>query len=214
MNWQDLIEVEKTKPYYKSLNAFLDEEYKSKTVYPPREKLFTAFELTPFDQVKVVILGQDPYHGANQANGLAFSVESGIKLPPSLINIYKLVGNEGDKNGDLTYLAKQGVLLLNTVLTVRAGEPNSHKNKGWEQFSDEVIFCLNKSTTPIVFLLWGQNAIIKEEKITSKHHLVLKAPHPSPLSAYKGFFSCDHPLLCNEFLKQNNREQIEWSRQS
>lgn len=211
MNWNDLIESEQKKPYFKKLEEFLKKEYDDYVIYPPQNQIFAAFNLTPFEEVRVVVLGQDPYYRHGQANGLAFSVESGVKVPPSLRNIYKLLGNEGDLNGDLTYLAKQGVLLLNTVLTVREGEADSHKNIGWENFTNQVIFMLNKSTIPIVFMLWGNNAIKKEKLITNNVHLVLKAPHPSPLSAYNGFFTCDHPRLCNEFLQQCNRGKIVWS---
>ncbi|OOB79758.1 MAG: uracil-DNA glycosylase [Epulopiscium sp. Nuni2H_MBin003] len=209
-----MFEQEYNKEYYKQLMNFLDEEYKNYDVYPPRENIFTAFELTPLKEVKVVILGQDPYHGVNQAHGLAFSVNAGVRIPPSLINIYKEInrteGGNMPTNGNLIRWAKQGVLLLNTVLTVRAGLPNSHKDKGWEIFTDKIIKTINKKEMPVVFLLWGNNAIKKENLITNPIHCVLKTTHPSPLSANKGFLGCGHFRDANEFLIRTNQTPINW----
>ncbi len=203
-----LLKAECEKQYFLDLCDFLCHEYEQATVFPKKENIFASLCLTDFDDVKVVILGQDPYHGEGQAHGLAFSVQSGA-IPPSLKNIFKELKNDVGTalkiSGDLTYLARQGVLLLNTVLTVRKGEPNSHKGKGWELFTDEIIRLLNQKDEPIVFLLWGKNAEAKKNIITSHHH-VLTAPHPSPLSASKGFFGCKHFSQVNDILKT----PIEW----
>ncbi len=210
MEWKQIIDEEREKDYYKNLKLFVDEQYATQTVYPPREKIFNAFKLTPYDDVKVVILGQDPYHGENQAHGLAFSVQHGIKVPPSLVNIYKEIDGEKRVSGNLESWAKQGVLLLNTVLTVEAGKAGSHRNKGWEKFTDEIIKSINKKDTPIVFLFWGKPAQAKASLITNPIHHVLTAPHPSPLSAHTGFFGCNHFKLANDILEQTGQTPINW----
>lgn len=214
MKWKEVLKEEFKKEYFFKLKEFLEKEYSNKTVFPKRENIFRAFKLTEYDKVKVVILGQDPYHDVNQANGLAFSVNEGVKLPPSLVNIYKEITNEYGgvipKNGDLESWAKQGVLLLNTVLTVRAHMPNSHKNKGWETFTDEVIRKLNDKSKPIVFLLWGNNAKRKKSLIDTNKHYVLESVHPSPLSSHRGFFGCNHFIKVNEILNYLNEGEIKW----
>ena len=206
-NWANLLKDEFSKPYFKSLQEFLENEYSTKTIYPEMGNIFNALNATKYEDVKVVIIGQDPYHEPNQAHGLAFSVQDGIQLPPSLVNIYKEI--ESDLNikcnpsGNLMRWAKQGVLLLNTSLTVRRAQANSHRGKGWETFTNEIIKLLSKREDPMVFILWGSNAQSFAPEI-SKHHLILKAPHPSPLSAYRGFFGCKHFSKTNEFLKTQN----------
>ncbi|MEG0895108.1 MAG: uracil-DNA glycosylase [Oscillospiraceae bacterium] len=214
MKWKDIFEIEKQKDYFKQLDNFIQDEYKHYNVFPPADKIYTALQLTPYEKVKVVILGQDPYHEKGQAFGLAFAVNDGVKLPPSLINIYKEISNEFNikisQNGDLTYLAEQGVLLINTVLTVREGMANSHSKKGWEIFTDEIIKALNMRKQPIAFILWGNNARSKKELITNKNHLILESVHPSPLSATRGFFGCNHFIKVNEFLEKNNQSPIMW----
>ena len=213
-DWDELLSEEIQKEYYLKLRAFLAKEYKTGTIYPDMYDIFNALKLTPYNDVKVVIIGQDPYHGQGQAHGLCFSVLPGVTPPPSLVNIYKEIqseyGREPPKNGDLTRWAKQGVLLLNTVLTVRAGMANSHRGMGWEIFTDKIIQLLNKREKPIVFILWGGNAKRKQSLITNPNHLVLTAAHPSPLSAYNGFFGCGHFRKCNDFLISTNQEPIEW----
>lgn len=213
-NWYEILGQEFEKDYFKNLQKFLDEEYAKFTVYPKAENIFNALNLVKFENVKVVVLGQDPYHEPGQAHGLAFSVESGL-LPPSLQNIYKEIKNEfgfemSKTNGNLSSWAKQGVLLLNTVLTVRKGLANSHKDKGWEILTSKIIEKLNERQNPIVFLLWGNQAKKIGEKITNKNHFVLSCAHPSPLSAYNGFFGCGHFLKANEFLKNLGQKQIDW----
>lgn len=212
-NWFNILKDEFNKPYFISLQKFLEEEYKNYTIYPKAENIFNSLNLTKFNDVKVVILGQDPYHEPGQAHGLAFSVESGL-LPPSLQNIYKELkadlGLEISKSGNLTPWAKQGVLLLNTVLTVRRGVANSHKDKGWENLTGKIVELLNNREKPMVFLLWGSQAKKIGEKITNKNHLVLSCAHPSPLSAYNGFFGCKHFSKANEFLVKNNMTPINW----
>lgn len=216
MEWEDLFKKIKEKDYSKKLNAFLDEEYKNKIVYPPRKLLFNAFNLTPYEGVKVVILGQDPYHEPNQAMGLAFSVPKGVNLPPSLQNIYKEIGSEYsvnllDKSGDLTYLAKQGVLLLNPILSVIEHKPLSHKCAEYDEFFKDVMFFLNNHEKPIVFMLWGNNAKKYKKYITNKNHLILESVHPSPLSANRGgWFGNNHFKQANEFLKKHNLNEIDW----
>jgi len=214
MNWSDIIAAEKAKPYFHGLQTRVEEEYSSGDVFPPREKIYNAFELTPFDDVKVVILGQDPYHDIGQAMGLSFSVPCGFKIPPSLRNIYKELHAETGfvipDHGDLTAWAKQGVLLLNTVLTVRAHTPGSHSKFGWETFTDNVIESLNMKSTPVVFMLWGKPAGAKKKLITNPRHLILEAAHPSPLSASRGFMGCGHFIKCNEFLAANGLEPVDW----
>lgn len=212
--WDDILSGEFSKDYYINLRKFLIDEYKNKKIYPNMYDIFNALKLTSYEDVKIVILGQDPYHGENQAHGLAFSVNKGIKIPPSLLNMYKELQNDLGcfipNNGYLVPWAEQGVLLLNTVLTVREGEPNSHKNKGWEIFTDKVISKLNEREDPIIFILWGNNAKEKLKLITNKRHFILTAPHPSPLSASRGFFGCKHFSKANEILKSLHKEEINW----
>ena len=215
-DWLDAIMPEFKKPYYAQLYSFVKNEYETCVVYPPADDIFNAFHFTPLSEVKVVILGQDPYHEPNQAMGLSFSVpEDQKKLPPSLVNIYKELNDDlhvpVSSSGDLTKWAKQGVLLLNTVLTVRAHYANSHKGKGWEIFTDAIIEAVNSQDRPIVYMLWGAPAGSKSAMLTNPKHLVLKAPHPSPLSAYRGFFGCRHFSRANEFLKEHGIEPIDWA---
>lgn len=214
-DWDDILKDEWEKPYYRQLHNFLKEEYSTRRIYPDMHDIFNALKYTPFSDTKVCIIGQDPYHGPGQAHGLCFSVKKGVALPPSLVNIYKEitddVGVTMPPYGDLTGWAKQGILLLNTVLTVRAGSPNSHKDKGWEIFTDRVISELNKKETPVVFLLWGANAERKARIITNPIHKKLITVHPSPLSAYRGFFGCRHFSKTNEILEQNGMSKIEWN---
>ena len=213
-DWDDVLGPLFKSDLYLRIREFLKKEYFSTTVYPPMEDLFNCFRLTPFSKVKVVILGQDPYPNKGQAHGLCFSVKEGVKAPPSLQNIFKELSNEYgvpvERSGDLTDWAKQGVLLLNTVLTVREGQPNSHKDCGWTTFTDEVIKKLNTHYSPIVFLLWGANARSKKKFIDTSKHLVLESVHPSPLSAYNGFFGCDHFYSANKFLMECDMEPIKW----
>ena len=212
--WLDHIGDEFEKDYYKSLRKFLIKEYNNELIFPRAEDIFNAFHYTDYDDVKVVILGQDPYHNYKQAHGMAFSVLPGTKTPPSLENIFKELhddlGLKVPNNGNLTKWADQGVLLLNTVLTVRAHQANSHRGRGWEIFTDQVIKSLNDKKDPVVFLLWGRPAQEKRKLITNKNHLILTAPHPSPLSAYRGFFGCKHFSKANEFLKAHGLEPIDW----
>ena len=213
MSWSTFFEKESQKEYYKKIEEFIEVEYNKTTVYPTRENIFKAFELCELDEVKVVIIGQDPYHGENQAMGLAFSVPQSQKIPPSLVNIFKEIKREYEvvnDHGDLTSWAKQGVLLLNTVLTVEAKKPNSHKNCGWQTLIDNAIIEINQSENNVVFLLWGNNAKSKAKLITNKSHLVLESSHPSPLGAYRGFNGCNHFKLANEFLISKNRVTINW----
>lgn len=213
-DWDILLKSEFEKEYYKKLKEFLSEEYKHQIIYPEMFDIFNALKYTSYCDTKVVILGQDPYHGENQAHGLCFSVKNGVKKPPSLVNIFKEIqndlGNTCLKDGDLTNWAKQGVLLLNTILTVRQGQPNSHKDKGWEMFTDYIISLLDEKNEPVVFLLWGKNAQSKIKLITNDKHKILIAPHPSPLSAYNGFFGCKHFSKTNEFLKYAYSTEIQW----
>lgn len=213
--WAKALNGEFHKDYYRKLYAFIKEEYANEVVYPPADKLFTALHHTPLDKVKVVILGQDPYHEPGQAMGMSFSVPDGIEIPPSLKNIYKEihedVGERIPDTGDLTRWADQGVLLLNAVLTVRAHQANSHKGKGWEEFTDAIIKAVDAEDRPVVFMLWGRNAREKKELISGSGHLVLEAAHPSPLSAYNGFFGCRHFSKCNKYLKENGIGEIDWS---
>ncbi len=213
-DWLTVLKDEFKKPYYKRLFDFVREEYKTKTIFPPADDIFNAYHFTPLSDVKVVIIGQDPYHDIGQAHGLCFSVKENVKIPPSLLNIYKELKDDLGcyipNNGYLVKWAKQGVLLLNTVLTVRAHEANSHQNKGWEEFTDATIKALNKQDRPIVFLLWGAPAGKKAAMLDNPKHLVLKAPHPSPLSAHRGFFGCKHFSKCNDFLTKNGLNAIDW----
>jgi len=214
-SWKQRFHNEFNAPYFLSLKAFLIEEKKKFTLYPPGSKIFEAFNLTPFEDVKVVIIGQDPYHGHGQAHGLCFSVQKGIKPPPSLVNIFKELesdlGISPSASGDLSYWAKQGVLLLNATLTVRASQAGSHQNKGWETFTDAVIKKLSDTKDGLIFLLWGNFAQAKTSLIdASKHHL-LKAPHPSPFSVHKGFFGCKHFSQTNDLLMKAGKTPIDWS---
>lgn len=213
-SWCELFEQESNKDYFINLNEFLENEYKINTIYPAKENIFSAFKAVPIEKVKVVILGQDPYHQPSQAHGMAFSVPPDVKLPPSLLNIYKEInqdiGCEMSKNGNLIPWAKQGVFLLNTCLTVRESQANSHKGKGWENFSNEALSYLNRHDFPKVFMLWGRDARSKSKIITNKSHLVLEAAHPSPLSAYNGFFGCNHFKKANNYLIQNGLTPINW----
>ena len=212
--WNELLKAEFEKDYYKELRKFLKEEYSSKIIYPEMNDIFNALKLTSYNDVKVVILGQDPYHGPNQAHGLSFSVKPGVDIPPSLLNVYKELNSDLGcfipNNGYLVRWAEQGILLLNTVLTVRAGQANSHRKKGWEIFTDKVIELLNDRNDPIVFLLWGKNAQEKASIITNKHHYILEAPHPSPFSARKGFFGCKHFSNTNNILENLGKKTIDW----
>ena len=213
-DWLEPLNPEFRKPYYAELFKFVKEEYATRKVFPPADDIFNAFHLTPLHEVKVVILGQDPYHNDGQAHGLCFSVKPDVEIPPSLVNIYQELhedcGCTIPNNGYLTKWAKQGVLMLNTVLTVRAHQANSHQGKGWEHFTDAVIQAVNEQDRPIVYLLWGRPAQSKIPMLTNPKHLILKAPHPSPLSAYRGFFGCRHFSQCNEFLKANGVEPVDW----
>lgn len=214
-DWDGILKDEWEKPYYRQLHNFLKEEYSTRRIYPDMHDIFNALKYTPFSDTKVCIIGQDPYHGPGQAHGLCFSVKKGVALPPSLVNIYKEITDDTGVTmppyGELTGWARQGILLLNTVLTVRAGSPNSHKDKGWEIFTDRVISELNKKETPVVFLLWGANAERKARIITNPIHKKLITVHPSPLSAYRGFFGCRHFSKTNEILEQNGMSKIEWN---
>ena len=213
-SWKNLLAEEFQKPYFIQLKNFLLEEKTKYAVFPPGDKIFNAFDLTPFDNVKVVILGQDPYHGRGQAHGLCFSVNPGIAFPPSLVNIFKELktdlGIMPPSSGELSAWAKQGVLLLNTVLTVRENTADSHKNKGWEQFTDSVIKQISEKKEHVVFILWGNNAKVKTQIIDASKHCILTAAHPSPLSATRGFFGCAHFSKTNEYLKNKNIEPIDW----
>ena len=214
-DWLPAVRAEFAKPYYRELYQFVRKEYESGTVYPPADQIFNALHLTPLGKVKVVILGQDPYHNVHQAHGLCFSVpEDQREIPPSLINIYRElhddVGCRMPQTGCLTKWAEQGVLLLNTVLTVRAHQANSHRNHGWEQFTDAIIRAVETQDRPIVYMLWGTPAQSKAPMVTNPKHLVLKAPHPSPLSAYRGFFGCRHFSQCNELLKTHGETPVDW----
>ena len=213
-DWQQPLEVEFKKPYYKDLYKKVLEEYRSRQIFPNPDDIFNAFHLTPLRDVKVVILGQDPYHNDGQAHGLCFSVKPDVEVPPSLVNIYKELqddlGCRIPNNGYLVKWAKQGVLMLNTVLTVRAHQANSHRGIGWEQFTDAVIRAVDAQDRPIVFLLWGRPAQMKKSMLHNPKHLILEAPHPSPLSAYRGFFGCKHFSQTNAFLEKNGLAPIDW----
>lgn len=212
--WDELLASEFQQEYYQQLREFLKREYWTRTIYPDMYEIFEALKLTSYSDVKVVILGQDPYHGPGQAHGLAFSVKPGVAAPPSLMNIFKELQDDLGcfipNNGCLIPWAKQGVLLLNTSLTVRAGAAGSHRGKGWEIFTDSIIQRLNARTEPIVFLLWGNPAKAKQRLITNRHHLVLTAAHPSPLSAHRGFFGCRHFSRANAFLNSTGQGEIDW----
>lgn len=212
--WDELLADEFRKPYYLALREFLKNEYKTYTIYPDMYNIFNALKLTSYSDVKAVVLGQDPYHEPGQAHGLAFSVLDGTVPPPSLKNIYKELnadlGIPVPEKGDLTKWAKEGVLLLNTSLTVRRGQANSHRGKGWEIFTDRIVEIMNSREKPVVFILWGANARAKTALITNPIHKVLTCAHPSPLSAHNGFFGCKHFSKCNEFLKANGMGEIDW----
>lgn len=213
-SWKEVLAEEFEKPYFELLTQFIRKEYKEHVIYPPGSKIFAAFDLTPFKDVKVVILGQDPYHEPGQAHGLAFSVQSGVQIPPSLQNIFKEIADDMHipypNNGLLERWAKQGILLLNNVLTVRQAAALSHRDKGWEEFTDKVVEIISSQKENVVFLLWGSQAQRKGLVIDTKKHLVLKAPHPSPLSAYRGFFGCKHFSKTNEYLRQHGKTEIVW----
>ncbi len=213
-DWLEPLNPEFRKPYYAELFQFVKEEYATRKVFPPADDIFNAFHLTPLSQVKVVILGQDPYHNDGQAHGLCFSVKPDVDVPPSLVNIYQELhddlGCDIPNNGYLTKWAEQGVLMLNTVLTVRAHQANSHRGKGWEEFTDAAIRILNEQDRPIVFILWGSPAQKKAAMLHNPKHLILKSPHPSPLSAYRGFFGSRPFSQTNEFLERNGLEPVDW----
>ena len=212
--WDELLKDEFCKEYYLNLRRFLKKEYLTYRVYPDMYDIFNALKYTPYTNVRVVILGQDPYHGAGQAHGLCFSVKRGVAPPPSLVNIFREIKSDLNidppSHGELASWAKQGVLLLNTVLTVREGQPNSHRGMGWETLTDRIICLLNEREKPIVFLLWGGNAKAKRNLITNPRHLVLTAAHPSPLSAYNGFFGCRHFSKTNDFLMSVGEKPVDW----
>lgn len=212
-SWDLLLKEDFESESYQKLRAFLAAEYRTRRIYPDMHDIFNALKTTPYEDVKAVILGQDPYHGAGQAHGMCFSVKEGVPAPPSLVNIFKEIETDLGIVNTSPYLvpwAKQGVLLLNTVLTVREGQPNSHKDKGWEVLTDSIIRKLNAREQPIVFILWGGNARSKKSLITNRQHLILECPHPSPLSAYAGFFGCRHFSKCNDFLTKHGVEPIDW----
>lgn len=212
--WWPFLQEEWKQPYFQQLSAFLHEAYATKTIFPPKAKVFSAFEVCDYPDVKVVILGQDPYHEVNQAHGMCFSVNPGVKIPPSLVNIYKELHDDLGcyipNNGYLMPWAKQGVFLLNTVMSVEEGKANSHANKGWEIFTDHTIQKINEKEDPVVFMLWGRNARNKASMIDRNKHLVLECAHPSPLSAYHSFFGCRHFSQANAFLVQHGKEPIHW----
>lgn len=213
-SWREKLGEEFGRDYFKELVGFVVNEYKNKNIYPAPKNIFRAFELCPFEKTKVVILGQDPYHGPGQANGLCFAVNPGVPLPPSLVNIYKEIesdlGLKMERSGDLEKWAKQGVLLLNATLTVESSKAGSHQNKGWENFTDKVIELLSEEKENLVFILWGRYAKEKGRVIDRKKHLVLESAHPSPLSAYNGFFGCRHFSKANDFLVATGQEPINW----
>ena len=215
-DWDEILKEEFKSPYYLELREFLKTEYSTKHIYPPMHDIFNALRYTSYSDTRVVILGQDPYHGPGQAHGLCFSVQPGVKFPPSLQNIFKELyaeyGMTPPPTGELTGWAKQGVLLLNTTLTVREGAPQSHKGRGWETLTDNIIKAIAKKDSPVVFILWGGNARAKKSLITNPDHLILECAHPSPLSAYNGFFGCNHFIKTNEFLKSKGLTEIDWSK--
>ncbi len=215
MSWEEIIEIEKQKPYFKTLKDEIDKRYETTTVFPEKENIFKAFSLTKLDNLKVVILGQDPYHGFGQAQGLSFSTPANIKNPPSMMNILKEINDDLGKksiceDGDLTPWATQGVMLLNTILTVEESKPKSHHNLGWEVFTDNIIKYISDNCKNIVFILWGSPAISKTKLIDKKKHHILTSSHPSPLSSYRGFFGCKHFSKTNEILKKEGKKEINW----
>ena len=214
--WDELLKDEFKKPYYLELRKKLIYEYRTQQIFPGMYDIFNALKYTSYSDIKAVIIGQDPYHGVGQAHGLSFSVKKGVAPPPSLVNIFKEIKSDlgidnMGKHGELTEWAKNGVLLLNSVLTVRANQARSHRNLGWEEFTDNVIRLINLREKPVVFMLWGADAKAKAKLITNPNHLILKAAHPSPLSAFNGFFGCRHSSKANEFLKSKGIEEIDWS---
>ena len=213
-SWQEVLQPEFDKPYFENLVGFVKQEYASRTIFPPAGQIFNAFNTCPFNNVKVVILGQDPYHGPGQAHGLCFSVNDGIPFPPSLQNIFKEIssdlGLQIPSSGNLTRWAEQGVLLLNATLTVRASQAGSHQGKGWEEFTDSVIKIISEKVENVVFILWGSYAIKKKALINTSKHCILTAPHPSPLSSYRGFFGCKHFSQTNTYLTSKGKTPIEW----
>lgn len=213
-DWTPFLKEEFEKDYFKKVNEFVEKEMQTKVIYPPKDSIFCAFEYTEYAQVKVVLLGQDPYHQPNQAHGLCFSVQKGEKIPPSLLNMYKELQSDYGipiaSHGCLTSWTKQGVFLLNTILTVEDSKPLSHQGVGWEVFTDNVIKKINDKNEPVVFLLWGKNAQLKKALITNKHHLILEAPHPSPLSSHRGFFGSKPFSKTNEFLRNTHQTEINW----
>ena len=213
-SWQEVLQTEFDKPYFENLVGFVKQEYASNTIFPPAGQIFNAFNTCPFNNVKVVILGQDPYHGPGQAHGLCFSVNDGIQFPPSLQNIFKEItsdlGIPAPKTGNLTRWAEQGVLLLNATLTVRASQAGSHQGKGWEEFTDAVIKIISEKAENVVFILWGSYAIKKKSLINASKHCILTAPHPSPLSSYRGFFGCKHFSQTNTYLTSKGKTPINW----
>ena len=213
-SWENKMKKEFEKDYFSILNQFLKQEYKEQTIFPEKKLIFNALNSTPFNKVKVVIIGQDPYHGKGQAHGLSFSVTQGIKTPPSLVNIFKEIESDlkinNDGKRDLTKWAKQGVLLLNATLTVRENTPGSHQNKGWEQFTDQIISTISEERKDLVFLLWGKFAQNKTKLIDKNKHHILMSSHPSPLSSYRGFLGCKHFSECNNILKRDNKTEINW----
>jgi uracil-DNA glycosylase len=213
-SWQEVLQTEFDKPYFENLVGFVKQEYASNTIFPPAGQIFNAFNTCPFNNVKVVILGQDPYHGPGQAHGLCFSVNDGIQFPPSLQNIFKEItsdlGIPAPKTGNLTRWAEQGVLLLNATLTVRASQAGSHQGRGWEEFTDAVIKTISEKAENVVFILWGSYAIKKKSLINASKHCILTAPHPSPLSSYRGFFGCKHFSQTNNYLTSKGKPPIEW----
>jgi len=215
LTWKEILGAEKKSPYFLEILSLLNEERKQgKIIFPPKEQIFNAFKLTAFEDIKVVILGQDPYHGAGQAHGLSFSVQKSIRQPPSLQNIFKElehdIGMQNPKYGDLSGWAKQGVLLLNSTLSVEENLPQSHAKLGWHRFTDHVIDCVNQHKKPVVFMLWGASARKKADRLDPSRHLILEAPHPSPLSAHRGFLGCRHFSKANAFLAQMGRDTIRW----
>lgn len=215
-SWDNILKNEYNSEYFKSILKKVEKEYNEKIIYPKKENIFNAFKLVPYEDIKIVIIGQDPYHGEGEAHGLAFSVQKGIKIPPSLKNIFKELKNEYEDfkiptNGDLTSWANQGVLLINSTLTVEKDKANSHKKIGWNLFTNKVIEEINKKNTPVVFLLWGNFAIQKKDLISNNHHLILESVHPSPLSASKGFFGNNHFKKSNEFLHSKGLLEINWN---
>lgn len=213
-SWKEKLKGEFDKPYFGALTKFVRDEYKSQKIFPPASLIFNAFDKCPFNEVKVVIIGQDPYHNIGQANGLSFSVNDGVRIPPSLLNIYKEIeadlGKSIPKSGNLEHWSRQGVLLLNATLTVRAHTPGSHQGKGWEQFTDAIIDTLSNDCSNLVFMLWGNYAQQKGKNIDANEHLVLKSPHPSPFSAHRGFFGNKHFSKANNYLVEQNKEPIDW----